>query len=199
LTLARLVEGLRLMGHLVSIVRPRQRTGDTAGSGKGATEILVSSLPLPGYRGLRFGLPAGQVLRQNWSASRPDVIYVATEGPLGWSALRVAQHLEIPVFSGFHTSFDHYSRYYHLGWLQPLVARYLYKFHNRTQGTLVASSDLRDRLRAIGMKNVSILDRGVDSRLFTPARHPRPYAADGARRIMIWSRSTLGGSRPRKI
>ena len=170
LTLARLVGGLRQLGHLVSIVRPQQRKRDTTGPNKAAAEILVSSLPLPGYRGLRFGLPAGQVLRQNWSINRPDVIYVATEGPLGWSALRVAQRLDIPVFSGFHTSFDRYSRYYHLGWLQPLVARYLYRFHNRTQGTLVASSDLRDRLRAIGMKNVSILDRGVDSQLFTPTR-----------------------------
>src|SRR5262245_54614621 len=170
LTLARLVEGLRQLGHLVSIVRPQQRKGDTTGPNKAAAEILVSSLPLPGYRGLRFGLPAGQVLRQNWSINPPDVIYVATEGPLGWSALRIAQRLKIPAFSGFHTSFDRYSRYYHLGWLQPCVARYLYTFHNCTQGTLVASPDLRDRLCAMGMKNVSILGRGVDSRLFTPVR-----------------------------
>jgi glycosyltransferase involved in cell wall biosynthesis len=98
------------------------------------------------------------------------VIYIATEGPLGWSALRIAQRLKIPAFSGFHTSFDRYSEYYHLGWLQPWVARYLYRFHNYTQGTLVASPDLRDRLCAMGMKNVSFLGRGVDSSLFTPAR-----------------------------
>jgi len=168
LTLARLVEGLRHLGHVVSIVRPRQPKGNT--SGNDTSEILVSSLPLPGYRGLRFGLPAGQRLLQNWSASRPDVIYAATEGPLAWSALQVARYLEIPVFSGFHTSFDRYSRYYHLGWLQPLVAHYLYTFHKHTQGTLVATPELRDQLQAIGMKNVSVLDRGVDSELFTPTR-----------------------------
>ena len=166
LTLARLVEGLRRLGHAVSIVRPRQRKDDPR---RGKTERLVPSLPLPGYSGLRLGLPASKALRRNWSVNRPDIIYVATEGPLGWSALKIAQRLEIPIFSGFHTSFDRYSRYYHLGWLQPLVARYLYSFHNRTLGTLVASPDLRDRLRGMGMKNVSIMDRGVDSRLFDPA------------------------------
>jgi glycosyltransferase involved in cell wall biosynthesis len=167
LTLARLVEGLRRLGHAVSIVRPRQRKEDPR---RGKTERLVPSLPLPGYSGLRLGLPASKALWQNWSVNRPDIIYVATEGPLGWSALKIAQRLEIPIFSGFHTSFDRYSRYYHLGWLQPLVTRYLYSFHNRTLGTLVASPDLRDRLRGMGMKNVSIMDRGVDSRLFDPAR-----------------------------
>src|SRR5262249_3999508 len=105
-----------------------------------------------------------------WSANRPDVIYIATEGPLGWAALQTARELGIAVFSGFHTSFDRYSRYYHLGWLRRWVARYLSSFHNRTQGTLVASPDLRDRLCGMGMKNVSILGRGVDSGLFNPAR-----------------------------
>src|SRR5581483_5643812 len=52
---------------------------------KESAEILVAGLPLPGYGGLRFGLPAGQALWRKWSADRPDVIYVATEGPLGGS------------------------------------------------------------------------------------------------------------------
>src|SRR5262245_58024348 len=129
LTLARLVNGLRLLGHVVSVVRPRQPKENA--SSNGIPEILVWSLPLPGYKGLRFGLPAGQRLLQNWSTSRPDVIYAATEGPLAWSALQVARYLEIPVFSAFHTSFDRYSRSYHLGWLQPLTAGYRYHFHTR--------------------------------------------------------------------
>jgi glycosyltransferase involved in cell wall biosynthesis len=169
-TLARLAEGLRLFGHCVSLVRPSQPATTFATSDSGITETLVPGLPLPGYTGLRFGLPAGKALCRKWSANRPDVIYIATEGPLGWSALQTARDLGIAVFSGFHTSFDRYSKYYHLGWLQPWVARYLSSFHNRTQGTLVASPDLRDRLCAMGIKNVSILGRGVDSGLFNPAR-----------------------------
>src|SRR5207245_1349877 len=47
---------------------------------------------------------------------------------------------------------------------------YLRRFHNRTTGTVVATADLRDRLHALGFTNLSVLGRGVDGRLFTPAR-----------------------------
>lgn len=43
-------------------------------------------------------------------------------------------------------------------------------FHNRTSGTLVPSRDLHDRLYDLGFENVSVLGRGVDTALFTPAR-----------------------------
>jgi glycosyltransferase involved in cell wall biosynthesis len=131
---------------------------------------MVPGLPLPGYRGLHVGLPAGGLLRDCWTHHRPDVVYVATEGPLGWSAVRAAQELGIPVFSGFHTNFHSYSTHYRVGWLRPLILRYLYRFHHRTIGTLVPSIDLRDRLHALGWKNVRLLGRGVDSQLFTPER-----------------------------
>src|SRR5262249_36640333 len=93
-----------------------------------------------------------------------------TEGPLGWSAVRTARRLGIPVFSGFHTNFPSYSKHYRVGWLQGVIFRVLRSFHNRTRGTFVPSVDLRDRLQAFGFKSVSILSRGVDSCLFTPAR-----------------------------
>jgi glycosyltransferase involved in cell wall biosynthesis len=170
LTLAHLVEGLLAQGHMVSIVRPRQQTADGPG-GSGVPRVtLVPGLPVPGYRGLHVGLPAGRVLWGCWTLHRPDVVYVATEGPLGWSAVRTAQRLGIPVFSGFHTNFHSYSKHYHAGWLQPLIFRYLCRFHNRTRGTLVPSVDLYNRLHAIGLRNVSVLGRGVDSHLFTPQR-----------------------------
>jgi glycosyltransferase involved in cell wall biosynthesis len=170
LTLAQLVSGLRMQGHAVSVVRPRQKRFDGLRCGYDPRVTLVPGLPLPGYRGLRVGLPAGRMLRRCWTEHHPDVVYVATEGPLGWSAVSTAQLLGIPVFSGFHTNFHNYSRYYHAGWLRFLILGYLHRFHSRTVGTIVASVDLRERLRAMGLKNVRVLDRGVDSRLFTPER-----------------------------
>lgn len=170
LTLARLVDGLKVCGHAVSVVCPRQWSADGTRGGRDPEMTLVRGVPLPGYKGLHVGLPAGGLLRECWRQHRPDVVYVATEGALGWSAVRTAQRLGIPVLSGFHTNFHSYSRHYRAGWLQHLVALYLRWFHNRTTGTLVPSIDLRDRLHACGFKNVSVLGRGVDSQLFTPAR-----------------------------
>ena len=63
---------------------------------------------------------------------RPDVVHIATEGPLGWSALRAAERLGLPVVSDFRTNFHAYSRHYGVGWLQRGIVGYLRGFHNRT-------------------------------------------------------------------
>ena len=79
MTVGRLVQGLRAAGHHVTVVRPRQ-SGE---SPEKAGYELVRSLPIPGYPGLRFGLPAGGLLRRLWRQQPPDVVHVVTEGPLG--------------------------------------------------------------------------------------------------------------------
>jgi glycosyltransferase involved in cell wall biosynthesis len=169
-TLAHLVDGLSARGHAVSVVRPRQQAFDRPDYPCGPDVTLVPSLPFPWYQELQVGIPAGGILRSRWRQQRPDVVYVATQGPLGWSAMRTARRLGIPVFSGFHTNFHSYSKYYGAGWLQPVIMGYLRRFHNHTQGTLVPSLDLRDRLRAAGFQRVDVLDRGVDCELFSPER-----------------------------
>jgi glycosyltransferase involved in cell wall biosynthesis len=165
LTLARLTSGLRARGYRVSLVRPRRR-----GDGADPNTTLTAGLPLPGYRGLRFGLAGARNLRAVWAAHRPDVVYVATEGPLGLAAVRAACALGVPVVSGFHTNFHNYVAHYGAGWLERPVTAYLRRFHNRTAATLVASDELRAALHAGGFRNLRLLGRGVDSALFPPAR-----------------------------
>lgn len=167
-TLRHLVGELRRRGHRVQLVRPRQATD--AGDATRAGETLVPGLPLPGYAGLRCGLPVYWRLRRLWRQDSPELLYIATEGPLGHAALAAATALAIPALSGFHTRFDHYSRHYRLGWLQPAVANALRRFHNRSAATLVATADLRERLSEQGFANVRVFGRGVDAALFSPAR-----------------------------
>jgi len=178
LTLSHLVNGLRANGHMVSVIRPRQRKSDSGKRASDPMTTLVRGLPLPGYRKLQFGLPAGRSFNHAWTCNRPDVVYIATEGPLGWSAVCTARQLGIPAFSGFHTNYHSYSRHYHLGCLERLVLKYLRAFHNRTIGTLVPTTDLRDRLQALGFKNVSFMGRGVDSQLFRPQRRSSELRRD---------------------
>jgi glycosyltransferase involved in cell wall biosynthesis len=167
ITLSRLVNGLRARGNRVSVVHPRQRnvTLDSA-----FDDVQVRGLPLPGYHGLQFGMPAGRLLKQAWSQHRPAAVYVATEGPLGWSAVRTAQSVGIPAVSGFHTNFHSYCKHYGVGWLQNLALRYLRWFHNQTERTLVSNEELRTQLEDAGFCNVGVIERGVDSQLFTPQR-----------------------------
>ncbi|MGE9268824.1 MAG: glycosyltransferase, partial [Verrucomicrobiales bacterium] len=101
---------------------------------------------------------------------RPDVIYVATESPLGVSAVKAARKLGIPVVMGFHTNFDQYLGRYKLGGLEATAVAYLKKLHNKAARTLVPSEDVAGRLREQGFENVDLLGRGVDTELFQPEK-----------------------------
>lgn len=167
MTLGRLATGLADRGHRLRVVRPRQK-GETSGLQPDG-DLLTPGLPIPRYPDLRFGLPAAGQLRDAWIARRPDVVHVATEGPLGFSALSAARQLDIPVISSFHTNFHNYSRHYGIGWLRHGIAGYLRWFHNRTAGTLVPTAMLAEELGMQGFRDVQVLSRGVDTRLFSPA------------------------------
>lgn len=168
MTLGRLAQGLEARGHRLRVVRPHQ-----AGERRGLQvkgDLLTAGLPIPRYRELRFGLPVAGALYRHWCEHRPDVVHIATEGPLGYAALSAARRLGIPALSSFHTNFHNYSRHYGLGWLQGGIARYLRWFHNRTHKTLVPTAGLSTQLLAQGYRNVEVLSRGVDTQLFSPAR-----------------------------
>lgn len=185
-TLGNLCRELARRGHRLTIIRPDQRNEPPRGHTPlfGERTLRVRGLPLPGYPELRFGLAARRRLRRLWRHSPPDAVYVATQGPLGWSAVAVSRELGIPCLSGFHTNFHQYSSYYRAGFLEPLIRRYLVAFHNRTGATLAPTTDLCHQLADWGIRNTHCWSRGVDSQLFRPARRShslrKQWGADDA-------------------
>ncbi len=108
LTVQGLEQGLRARGHELMLVRPRQDIDSVNSRGKSPPQsspalrareeaghvddtMLLRGAGWPRYPGLKFGRPATATLLRRWTDSRPDALYVATEGPLGWSALRAAR------------------------------------------------------------------------------------------------------------
>jgi glycosyltransferase involved in cell wall biosynthesis len=166
LTIARMLQGLRDRQHAVQLVRPRQPgiDGPTAAPG----EALMRGLPIPRYPHLRMGVPSTSALVSLWTRQRPDVVHIATEGPLGWSALRAALRLRLPVVSDFRTNFHTYSQHYGLGWLGKPIAAYLRNFHNRCLQTLVPTRAIRQELGSMGFQRLTVLPRGVDTQRFSP-------------------------------
>jgi glycosyltransferase involved in cell wall biosynthesis len=178
-TVARVVEGLQQRGHRLQLVRLRQPGWRSPGaaatpapsSGADApAEWLLPGLGIPRYPGLRIGLPATGTLTRLWRRQRPDLVHLVTEGPLGWSALRAAHRLALPVVSDFRTNFHAYSRHYGIGWLNKPILAYLRKFHNKAAVTLVPTEGVRRELLASGYENLEVIGRGVDTRLFRPGR-----------------------------
>lgn len=169
MTLGNLVKGLLARGHAAQIVRPRQAREESQAQRAGFDEVLAKGIPIPNYPDLRFGLLSENRLIQLWRQKRPDIVHVATEGPLGWSAVTAARKLQLPVISSFHTNFHQYSRHYGMGLLKVPIKAYLKKLHNRTLATLVPTQDVARMLVRHGYRNVSVLSRGVAIEQFTPA------------------------------
>ena len=174
LTVQALAHGLRARGHAVEVVRPRQPGDrhDPAGerSDGALATLLMRGAALPRYPGLRFGLPAMRALGRHWRQARPDAVYVATEGPLGWSAARAAARLGIPVATGLHTRFDRYMRDYGMPWLEGTALAWMRRFHNRADATLVPTLELGRFLQAHGFERVVRLARAVDTAQLCPER-----------------------------
>jgi len=169
-TLHMLTQGLHDRGHEILIVRPRPPPSATAQTDGAIEEVMVKGLPIPMYSDLRFGLPAKGFLTRLWSSRRPDLVHIATEGPLGWSAVQAAKKLKIPMTSDFRTNFHAYSAFYKLGWLKGTIVRYLRKFHNATNRTMVPTEELRAGLSAQGFKRLEVVPRGIDTDHFTPTK-----------------------------
>lgn len=169
LTVQALARGLAARGHGIDLIRPIH-PGTPAAADEGLDVMAVEGAAVPRYAGLRFGFPARFRIERRWRTSRPDAIYVATEGPLGWSAVSAARRLGIPVATGFHTRFDFYVGHYGFGALTPMVRRYLARFHRRAQATLVPTGQLAGELNELGVHDVRVLRRGVDTARFHP-RH----------------------------
>lgn len=167
MTLRRLVDGLRARGHMIEVVRPRQTREKGPAS---AEDFVVPGVAIPFYSALRIGLPVVWSLEERWRESRPDVVHVATEGPLGLAALTAAGRLRIPVTSSFHTNFHAYGGHYGVAALRDATLAYLRWFHNRTRRTLVPTRQMVSELAAERFRGLGVMARGVDTALFDPAR-----------------------------
>jgi glycosyltransferase involved in cell wall biosynthesis len=165
-TLSKLIHHLGQRQHTIQVIRPRQDKHDAGVENAGWSELLLRGLPIPRYPQLKLGLPSKKALIKAWSIRRPDLVHIATEGPLSWSALQAAQILRLPVTSDFRTNFHSYCQHYGVGWLSKPIVAYLRKFHNRTAFTMVPTLAMKHQLETMGFKNLKVVARGVDTQLF---------------------------------
>lgn len=169
-TIGLMAEGLARRDHAIELVRPRQNGHDFPESTPGFDTVLRPGIPIPRYTQLKMGLPSRGVLERRWGEKRPSIVHIATEGPLGWSALAAARTLGIPVATDFHTNFHTYTRDYGMAWLSRPVAAYLRSFHNRAACTIVPTREIAEELARLRFERLRVVGRGVDPAVFSPAR-----------------------------
>lgn len=166
-SLLHLCQGLQRLGHRIQLIRPAQKSQCTAFQAE--YECLVWGGRIPKYTDMQFGLPQYTKVNRAISHFAPDVVHIVTEGPLGLTALYVAQAHQIPVSSGFHSTFQDFSRFFDLALLVKPIERYLRWFHNQTVLTCVPSQTTLNQLQNFGVTCPLVeVGRGVDTTHFLP-------------------------------
>jgi glycosyltransferase involved in cell wall biosynthesis len=162
-----LCQGLKANGHNLMLIRPSQLHSIL--NTPADEELLVRGFAIPRYKTLQFGAPAYARIKQQLAQYQPDLVHIVTEGPLGLAALYAARTLGIPVSSGFHSPFHEFSTHFGLGLLLTPIISYLRYFHNRTDVTCVPSEKTQVQLLEMGIRNLAIVSRGVNTEQFNPA------------------------------
>jgi len=124
----------------------------------------MRSVPVPGYRSFRIGLP-GRDLRSALAGHRADLVHLASPFVLGGAA-----HA-LPTVAVYQTDVPGYARVYRAGRLGEEAAwHWLRRIHNAADRTLAPSTASAGSLREHGVHRIRVWGRGVDTDLFTPAR-----------------------------
>jgi glycosyltransferase involved in cell wall biosynthesis len=139
------------------------------------------NLPLPSYADIRLALAAPARVAERIREARPNCIHIATEGPLGILARRYCLRHGLAFTTSYHTRFPEY-----LSARAPVPESWAYawlsRFHNASNGTMVATPSLAAELTARGFRHVKLWTRGVDTSLYRP---DRPQVLDLPRPIFL--------------
>ncbi len=137
------------------------------------TPLDFKSIPCPTYPEISLALASTKTVKTLIESIKPDCLHIATEGPLGWSARRIAIQKGWKFTSAYHSRFPEYvnARFkIPTSWTYALLR----KFHNKAQFNLTPTPAIVEDLRARGFHNPRLWTRGVDKDIFTPIG-PKQY------------------------
>jgi glycosyltransferase involved in cell wall biosynthesis len=166
-TLSTLVHELHALGVVAEVIGPdRFRT-----------------LPCPTYPDIRLSVLPRRKLARLIAEFRPDALHIATEGPLGMAARKIAKSHGWTFTTAFHTRFPEYLRA-RTRVPTRLSYAWLRRFHAAGRGLMVATESLRQELQARGFRDLREWSRGVDLSQFQ--MEPREAYEGLARPIFLY-------------
>lgn len=153
-------------GHQLAIIAPSYPDWPNQLAG----ELRVWSVPFPLYPAIRLSLPRTRAVSRFLDAFGPDLVHVATEGPLGLVGRRYALRRGLPLVTSAHTDFPAYCRHYAARRLAPLAWRWLSWFHGPASLTHAPGNAMKNQLHDAGVERVEVWGCGVDTSHFRPSR-----------------------------
>lgn len=129
------------------------------------------SVPLPTSEHLSLSFPAPGELLARIEAERPEVIHVATPGPIGLLGLLGGKLLGLPVIGSYHTELGQYALHLTSDLLvAEATALYVDWFYRQCDLILPPTEALGSELTERGMQRLMTWGRGVDTEAFGPER-----------------------------
>jgi glycosyltransferase involved in cell wall biosynthesis len=161
MTLRNTIRGVEAAGHSVEVIGPDR----------------FRSIPCPTYPEIRLALRPYPRVSELARMFAPDVVHIATEGPVGMAARKFCLREKLAFTTAYHTRFP---EYVHARIRLPLAFTYewLRRFHAPARAMMVATQAIRADLERRRFRNLVLWTRGVDTELFRP----------GARLETSWAR-----------
>ncbi len=184
-------ECLRRSGHELLVIAPSAARGQ--GGADAAVAHRVPSVALPAYPAVRVSAPHSASLVRRLRRFDPDVVHLASPFVLGWQGLVAADELALPSVAVYQTDVVAYTRHYRMPQATALAERHVARLHRRATLTLAPSHAARAQLERLGVDRLSLWGRGVDGRLFHPARRDDSWRAD------VLSSLPAGGTDPEVV
>lgn len=167
-TLAATVVELDRRGHEVELITPQR----------------FLTVPMPGYASIRLAMAPRFRLRRMLNAYAPDIVHIATEGPIGWAARSWCLSRGVPFTTAFHTRFPEYASV-RTGISAEHFWPIMRRFHAPSRAVLVSTDSLAAELAERGITQTWRWTRGIDHWLFRPEGEGHPAMADLPRPILL--------------
>jgi glycosyltransferase involved in cell wall biosynthesis len=127
------------------------------------------TVPLPAYEDLELRFPLITDVLAAVERARPDVVHVATPGPIGFCGLVAARVLDIPLVGSYHTELGPYTLHLtHDLLVAQALDMWVEWFYRQCRLVLAPTGAVADALRARGHAHVGVWGRGVDTDAFSP-------------------------------
>ena len=174
---ARTVSGLRARGWKVGVIAPRYPDCGENGVkhftddfGTVDLHVELPSTAFPPYPDIRLAVPAWRRIAKTVREFRPDLVHCVTEFTIGRLGQIAARRAGLPLVSSYHTDFSRYTEAYGLRGLRPIVSNYIARFHQRVDRTYTPSRMSRADLIALGVRDIEVWGRTIDTQVFSPQR-----------------------------
>ncbi|HEY4218802.1 MAG TPA: glycosyltransferase family 1 protein [Gemmatimonadaceae bacterium] len=168
------IAGLRARGWECAIVAPQYPSTLPRGAANPVlldeATVSVPSVAFPPYPDIRLAAPSYGTVTRAVRRFVPDIVHSATEFMIGRLGQIAAARAGIVQLSSYHTDFSRYTTAYGVPWMRGTVSRYIARFHRRSARVYTPSAPARNDLRLLGVEDVEVWGRGVNTAAFAPDR-----------------------------